>query len=261
VFALVLLLLLPWGVPALSQELGPVARWATIAATEFKVFPNLVYSKANNVDLKLDVITAGPKSELRPTIIYFHSGGWLMGAKEQSVLSPLPFLAKGFDVVNVEYRLSSVSLAPAAVEDCRCALRWVYRNAKEYGFDTTKLVLEGRSAGGHLSLMTGMLDSGTLFDSECPGTEDLKVAAIVNYSGLTDLADMLANPDIIGKSVVQAWLGAQPNRTELIKQLSPLSHVRKGVPPTISLHGDKDPRVHVQEAVRFHAALDNVGGP
>ena len=61
------------------------------------------------------------------------------------------------NVVNVEYRLASVSLAPAAVEDCRCALHWVYDHAPEYGFDISKLVVEGHSAGGHLSLMTGML--------------------------------------------------------------------------------------------------------
>lgn len=242
-----------------AQELDPETRWATIAATEFKVFPNLVYSKANNVDLKLDVITAGQKSEARPTIIYFHGGGWQAGTKEQTFLTPLPFLAKGFDVVNVEYRLSPVSLAPAAVEDCRCALRWVYRHAKEYGFDTTKVVLEGHSAGGHLSLMTGMLDSASPFDNECPGAEDLKVAAIVNYFGPTDLADMLANPVI--KSVVQAWLGSQPNRADLIKQLSPLTYVREGVPPTITLQGDKDPLVHFQEAVRLHEALDRVKVP
>jgi len=82
------------------------------------------------------------------------------------------------DFVNVEYRLASVALAPAAVEDCRCALRWVYQHAKEYGFDTSRLAVEGHSAGGHLSLMTGMLDASAGFDNECPGKVEFKVNAI-----------------------------------------------------------------------------------
>jgi len=207
----------------------------------------------------LDVITVGPPSKHRPTLIYFHGGGWRGGSKEHTLMLPLPFLAQGMNVVNVEYRLSTVSLAPAAVEDCRCALRWVYRNATNYGFDTTRLVLEGHSAGGHLSLMTGMLDSTSSLDNECPGTEEPKAAAIVNYYGPTDLAEMLQNTST--KAVVQMWLGAQPTRSELIKQLSPLSYVRKGVPPTISLHGDKDPSVHIQEASRLHEALDRASVP
>ena len=87
-----------------AQQLDPVTRWATIAAYEYQVYPNIVYGKANNVDLKLDVITAGPISEKRPTVIYIHGGGWVGGSKEFYELWPLPFLAKGMNVVNVEYR-------------------------------------------------------------------------------------------------------------------------------------------------------------
>src|SRR5438477_2170677 len=49
-----------------------------------------------------------------------------------------PYLEMGWAVVNVEYRLARASLAPAAVEDCRCALRWVIKNAKDYNFDRSE---------------------------------------------------------------------------------------------------------------------------
>ena len=49
-----------------------------------------------------------------------------------------PWLEMGWQVVNVEYRLARVSQAPAAVEDCLCALRWVAANAKLYHFDTER---------------------------------------------------------------------------------------------------------------------------
>ena len=60
----------------------------------------------------------------------------------------LPYLAMGFAVANVDYRLAPVATAPAAVEDSRCALRWVVRHAKQYGLDADRLILVGSSAGG-----------------------------------------------------------------------------------------------------------------
>ena len=83
----------------------------------------------------------------------------------------------GWNVVNVEYRLARVSGAPAAVEDCLCALRWIIRNAKQYNIDITKLVVSGSSAGGHLALTTGMIPPSAGLDRQCPGNEELKVAA------------------------------------------------------------------------------------
>src|ERR1700678_3260225 len=109
-----------------AQELDPVTKWATIAQYEFSLSTNISYQRANNVDLKLDVITAGPRSVARPTLIYFHGGGWLEGSKDSVLLYMLPYLARGMNAVNVEYRTAPESLAPAAVEDARCALHWVY---------------------------------------------------------------------------------------------------------------------------------------
>jgi acetyl esterase/lipase len=54
----------------------------------------------------------------------------------------------GWNVINVEYRMANVSLAPAAVEDYSCALRWAARNAKQYNIDVNRIVLTGHSAGG-----------------------------------------------------------------------------------------------------------------
>lgn len=250
---------------AKAQQLGPVSRWATIAASEFQVHPNIVYGKANNVNLRLDVITVDRSKDPRPTVIYIHGGGWVGWTKEETELRVLPYLARGMNAVNVEYRLASVSLAPAAVEDCRCALRWVYDHATEYGFDTTKLVVAGESAGGHLSLMTGMLTPSAGFDDECPGhvtagePEEMRVAAIVDYFGITDVPDVLQGPN--ARSWALMWFAGLPNRLVLAKRLSPLTYVRKGLPPIIILHGDKDPTVPYQEAVRLHEALNAASVP
>ena len=51
------------------------------------------------------------------------------------------------------------------------------------------------------------------------------------------------------------------NREELAKELSPISYVRPGLPPIITVHGDKDDIVPYSQAVRLHAALDKAGVP
>ena len=89
------------------------------------------------------------------------------GTKESTLLYGLPYMAHGMNFINVEYRMAPESLAPAAVEDCRCALHWAYDHAQDYGIDTSKIVVSGHSAGGHLALMTGLLTPKDGFDNSC----------------------------------------------------------------------------------------------
>ena len=223
----------------------------------YRIAPNITYLTANNWDAKLDVYQARDAATPNPTLIYFHGGGWTGGSKEGSSLTFLPFLDMGWNVVNVEYRLAKISLAPAAVQDTLCALRWVYRNAKDYNVDTNRLVLMGNSAGGHLALSTGLIPASTGLDSLCPGTEELKVAAIINWYGITDVNELLAGPNV--KTYAVTWLGGMPNRDEIAKRVSPLTYVRAGVPPIISIQGDADPTVPYSQNVRLHQALDKAG--
>jgi acetyl esterase/lipase len=152
-----------------------------------------------------------------------------------------------------------VSLAPAAVADCRCALRWVIENAAEHNFDVDRIVVTGGSAGGHLALTTGMVDPASGLDNECPTNKPLKVAAILNYYGITDVNDLLSGPN--QKSYAVAWLGSLDNAREVAKRVSPLTYVRKGLPPILTIYGDADPTVPYQHGVRLREALDKAGVP
>jgi acetyl esterase/lipase len=175
----------------------------------------------------------------------------------------LSYLARGMNAVNVEYRLANVAKAPAAVEDVRSALHWVYANAKQYGFDTKRLVVMGESAGGHLALMAGLLKLEDGFDYSVGWKllrdTPVKAAAIINYFGPTDLVAMLHQKLIPG--FLLEWLGSVPNREDLAKRLSPVSYVRKDSPPTISIHGTKDNGVDHSQAVRLHEVLATAGVP
>lgn len=251
-----------------GQQLDDVTKWATIAQNEDHFFFDVVYGEANNVRLRLDVITTGSPSTPRPTLIYFHGGGWLEGTKESTLLYMLPYLALGMNTVNVEYRMAPESLAPAAVEDSRCALHWVYDHAAQYGFDTSKILVAGHSAGGHLALMTGLLKPSDGFDNSCrrlsdewreSTIRDVKVAAIVNFFGPTDLVKLVEGPTV--RNFAVRWFGSLPNRDELAKRVSPVTYAKPGAPPVLTIMGDKDPILPYAQGVSLHEALDKAGVP
>lgn len=242
-----------------TTTLSPSARWAATVNEQYLIFPDVSYGRANNYELKLDVWQHKGDKIPPPTLVYYHGGGWIWGDRTGATLFFLPYLEMGWNVVNVEYRMADVSLAPAAVEDCRCALRWVFQNAKKYDIDTSKIVLTGHSAGGHLALISGMLPNNTGLDNECWGTEELKVAAIINWFGVSDVADLLEGPN--QKNYALMWMGSQASAAAIARKVSPLTYVRRGLPPVLSIHGDADPVVPYSQAVRLHKALVEAGVP
>jgi acetyl esterase/lipase len=251
------LLLALAALPVLAQN--DAATWSAGLVPDYRVTPNITYLVANNYDAKLDVYARSDTATPRPVLVYIHGGGWVGGTKESVVLNLLPWLEMGWNVVNVEYRLGRVSLAPAAVEDCLCALRWVAANAKQYGFDTSKIVTSGGSAGGHLALTTGMIPESAGLDRECPGVPLPKVAGIVNWYGIADVNDLLDGAN--RKSYAVAWLSSMPNRDEIARRVSPLTYVRAGLPPILTIHGDADPTVPYTHALRLQDALKEAGVP
>ncbi|GAC1478642.1 MAG: hypothetical protein NVS1B4_22560 [Gemmatimonadaceae bacterium] len=245
--------------------------WSIGLGAEYRVVPDIVYYTASNWSNRLDLYLPVRASTPVPTVIYFHGGGWMHWTRERGHLHLLPYLAMGFAVVNVDYRTGSIAPAPAAVEDSRCALRWVVRHAREYNLDTTRIVVTGHSAGGHLALMAAVLPTSAGFDRPCADDEapdvaamgkwhaqaDVHVAATVNWYGMPDVADLAEGPN--AKSYAVAWLGSRADRRELATRLSPLTYVRGGLPSVISVHGDADQISPYANAVRLHAALARVG--
>ena len=252
-----------------ASAVAQTDRWIDYAPVDYDILPNVTYARANNLELKLDLYLPRDRTRPHPTLILFHGGGWVDGQKERNVLYLLPYLELGWAVINVEYRTGHQSPAPAAVEDTRCALRWITGHAREYSLDASKFVLTGTSAGGHLALITGMLPANNVFDRQCvvDGGErwntatvpELKVAAIVNWFGIGDVADIVEGPN--AKNYAREWFGSMSNPEQLAKQLSPVNYVRSGLPAIITIHGENDDVAPYNHAVRLHALLDKAGVP
>ena len=251
---------------AVNAQTDDAAAAFVRVATSYSLSANITYQRAGGQDLTLDVYRSRAASEPAPTLIYIHGGGWTNGSRQSSALTFLPYLEMGWNVVNVSYRLAGTAHAPAAVEDCRCALRWVYRNAEQFNFDLDRIVVTGNSAGGHLSLTTGMLPASAGLDRQCPGdrnrmwpigppsTAPLKVAAIINWYGITDVYDLAHRTPGTSGNFTEAWLGSRSDRDDVARRVSPTNYVHGDTPPILTIHGDADSIVALRP--RHAAARD-----
>ena len=232
--------------------------WAVQAASSYQTAANVTYLTASNVESKMDIYWRRGTPAPQPTLVYYHGGFWVAGNKEGAVMTLLPWLEMGWNVVNVEYRLGRVAPAPAAVEDALCALRYLAAQSKNYNIDTSRIVTMGESAGGHLSLTSAMIPESAGLDLQCAGATPVpKVAAAINWFGITDVWDVIQGPNRANAAVT--WFGSLPNREEIARRVSPLTYVRQGLPPIITVHGDNDRVVPYQHAVRLHDALTKAG--
>lgn len=186
----------------------------------------------------LDILTprrpagGGP----RPGVIVFHGGGWIRGSRaEMANRVCRRYLARGFTVANVEYRLGLA----AAAEDAVRAVEWFRSSAPGFGVDPRRIVATGESAGGHLALLAAF---------RVPDA----VAAVVNFYGLTDLPAVRD-----GRPVLEAAPGAS---TEWLERLSPVAWTRPGLPPVLSVHGDADTVVPIDQMSRLTRAVRRAGG-
>jgi len=181
-----------------------------------------------------------------------HGGGWVGGAKEgQAEPYCMKYVEKGFVCANVEYRLAKAALAPAAVNDSLKAAEWFFKNAGKYNVDKRRIVVTGGSAGGHLSLMVGMTPKSAKLGKPAD------VAAVVNFYGITDVHDQIEGPNT--RKYAVTWLPEQPGRVELAERVSPMTYVRKDVPPILTIHGDADEVVPYDHGVKLTKALRDAG--
>ena len=246
-------------------QLSASAEWAVQTRSQYRVQSNITYMTATGHESKLDVYRRRDTNEPQPTLVFYHGGGWIAGSKDSAIMSFLPWLEMGWTVVNVGYRLADVALAPAAVVDATCALRFVVDRAEDYGIDSDRIIVSGESAGGHLALAVGMIPESAGFTHRCAGggfrgieTAAPKVAAIINWYGITDVQKMLVG-GADARSYAAQWVGSRSDADEVARSVSPLSYVRADLPPILSIQGDADPIVPYSQNVLLHAALAKAG--
>lgn len=197
-----------------------------------------------------------------PLIVWIHGGAWIIGRKEDTV--PLEWLAQGYAVASIDYRLSGDAIFPAQLHDVKAAIRWLRAHADRYALDPDRIVVWGESAGGHLAALLGTTGDVASLDVGEHLDQSSRVNAVIDFYGNVDLvADATANPPIgTARSPHSQLLGGPVlERRELAQQANPVAYVSSDDPPFLVVHGDADRNVPHAQSVLLVDALRAAGVP
>ena len=174
-----------------------------------------------------------------PCILDIHGGGWQKRQVEADKPMMERLAQRGFVTALVSYRLSTEAKYPAAIHDCKAALRCLRAHAKELKIDPERMGCMGGSAGGHLSGLTAMTSGLPEFEGQGPFKDQSStVKAGIVMAATQDL--VAANQGKKNESSLLFFGATCDENPELYKAASPITHVRAGVPPTIFIEGEKD---------------------
>lgn len=190
----------------------------------------------HNVELLVYVPDAGGPL---PCIMDIHGGGW---AKRQ-IDSDQPMMerlaARGYVTALVTYRLAQEAPYPAALHDCKAALRCLRAHAQELKLDPQRIGILGGSAGGHLSGLTSMTTGKPEFEGPGPFREQSSaVKAAIVMAATQDM--VAANKEKTNENAKAFFGGLCTEKMDVFTAASPITHVRAGVPPTLFIEGEKD---------------------
>jgi acetyl esterase/lipase len=203
---------------------------------------------------KMDVyLPQGRNTSTTRVLIMIHGGGWTQGDKSDftAYVDTLKRRLPGFAIFNINYRLAtgSANFFPAQENDVKAALDFIYSKRNEFAI-SDKYVLLGASAGGHLALLQAY-----------KYTTPVKIKAVVDFFGPTELVDMYNNPvnPLVPLLLFQVTGGNPVTHSTLYLQSSPLNFITAQSPPTIILHGGADIVVAPSQSVLLKNQLQTQG--
>ncbi len=199
-----------------------------------------------------------------PAIVCIHGGGWAKGNRVNHEKVAQALAARGYFTATISYRLSGEAPFPAAIHDCKAAVRFLRAHAKEYGIDSENIGAIGLSAGGHLTALLATSTGVDELEGEGGNAEfSSAIQAAVPMGAQTDLlSDRTRDISRIeerGKIWRQFLGGTLEERPDTYRLASPLNHLDKNDPPCWLISGETDdPSTH---ADAFRARMKQLGIP
>jgi len=204
------------------------------------------FSNVDSQHLQLNLavpLGAGPF----PAVVCIHGGGFYTGKRDAYNELCFELAKRGYVALTVTYRLAPEFPFPAAVQDCKTAVRWLRAHAAQYNVDPERIGITGSSAGGHLAQFLGVTAEVRKFEGEGYLEHSSAVACVVNLFGPSDFTrsqDKSVDAAEVLPMFFRGILG--PKRREYIIG-SPLYWVTPNAAPTLCIHGTADKHVPLEQ--------------
>lgn len=256
--------------------LGLLAGTARASAASDNVLYNISYlPKSEEAAHRLDLyLPAGESAGKRPVLVWIHGGGWAGGDKgdlrEQQIGHRMT--KEGYIVASINYRLATDTQPtwPDVILDCKNAIRFLRRNAAQWGIDPERICVGGGSAGAHLALMVAYTHGVPDLTPKAPyENESDEVQAVIALYGATNFLSWQSTNAAgvpTGKPIkagfLTRFLGTDRTEGEAIwRAASPVSYIRPGIPATYLSHGKKDTTIVYLQSVELYDLLKAAGIP
>lgn len=174
-------------------------------------------------------------AELKPAIIFFHGGLWDVSMITQFAAHCMHFAGRGLVAITAEYRVSSKhdSSPEDALHDAQIATLWVKQNHQALGIDPNKVILAGAASGAHMAFSLAMLP-----EIMVTGDYSARPAGVIGLSSIIDTT----------KKGSELERFSDPKLA--IKQ-SPSKNIKKGLVPSLLIHGKSDTIIPFEHVARF----------
>jgi predicted esterase len=185
----------------------------------------------------------------------------MAGDKATDIVPVFAPVATNFTWFTINYRLAPTNRWPACYEDVQTAIRWVKAHAAEYKGDPKRIALLGYSAGGHLVTLAGARGAHQSFwqSLHLAKRTDERVQAVAALAPPTDLVADNERRGGLSISMRNLFNCDSTNLTDnvraVLKENSPLTYVKRGVPPFFLINGSADKTVPLSQTKMFHQAL------
>lgn len=186
------------------------------------------------------------------TLVWIHGGGWMNGGKKR-IDFVQRFAVGDPNIFSIGYRLG-YGTAPNAANDALCAYQMIEHILIEEGKSPKDVTVIGLSAGGHLALLVGMLNSSEK-KHDCKSRHRPK--AIINVYGITEIemTEKYLYDRYGGPQYPTQWIGDRSKVSKISKEFSPLYMVNDNNPPIVTIHGTADYVVPYEQATILHDKL------
>lgn len=239
------------------------------STTEAQTVKDVTYATTSSAQ-KMDIYVPAGKGPF-PAVVLIHGGAFKAGDKAMEATNAAKLVANGYVAISINYRLSGEAVFPAAVHDCKAAVRFIRANAATYRINPNKIGSWGASSGGNLSAILGTSGGDTYLEGTQGSnlTTSSTVQATIDWFGPINFATMTSEALALGFASSynvnneSQYLGVDANspaNIAIVNKANPTTYIDANDPPFWIQVGNVDPLIPYTQSLNFYNSLKAVLG-